>query len=86
MSEQESSRKETYLDQLAKLSGVSYRRLMYGEWLVQECEQCHGTKNIKRYVDTARGAKQPVYLCDACMYAGHGTHTKQLRGWLPEDR
>lgn len=78
MSEQESSRKETYLDQLAKLSGVSYRRLMYGEWLA--------TKNIKRYVDMARGAKQPVYLCDACMYAGHGTHAKQLREWQPGDK
>ena len=56
---------------------IPIERLMYGEWLADECEECHTKQNVRKYADRAGKWKGPIYLCDACAAPG----MKHLREW-----
>jgi len=74
----------TYEAMLRELGEIPYKRMMYGEWLRDECEECHTTEQVTKFVDVSGKIKDPIYLCDKCFYAGLGP--KHLREWLPEDK
>jgi len=61
------------------LSGVKYKRLMYSEWLADECENCRTTENVTKFADRSGKTKQPIYLCRKCYEIGGGP--KYLREW-----
>lgn len=68
-----------------ELIKVPIKRLMYGEWLADECENCHTKENVTKFVDVSGKWKGPIYICNRCFYDG-GYGPKNLREWTPEDK
>lgn len=64
-----------------ELQAVSMRRLMYGEWLPDECEECHTRENVIKFADMTGKTKQPISLCRKCA----GPNPTHLREWAQEE-
>ena len=62
---------------LLKQSPLGRYRLLYGEWLADECEDCRTRENVHKFVDTRGKTKQPIYLCAKCAEP----RRKHLREW-----
>ncbi len=70
----------SYEELLKEIGEVSRKRLMYGEWLADECEECHTQEHVRKYADVSGKSKAPIYLCDRCAHPG----LKHLREWVEE--
>ncbi len=68
-----------YEELLKELGEVPYKRLLMGEWLPWECEECHMTENVARFRERSGKEKHPIYLCWKCYDAGPGS--RRLQEW-----
>src|SRR5579863_4807139 len=81
-----SEQTQLYIERLATMPGIERQRLMYGEFLPHECDECHTTQNISKFVDVHGYIKEPIYLCEKCrLLPGNGLD-RLRRKWLPGDK